>query len=208
MDLESLAKALEDAEQKLDTLTKRAEEAEGNLAAATEALAAKEAEVASLQKAAAPPAEEDVLKSLPESVRKRVEESDARAKAAEEAVAKMREAAEEAEAIEKARSIKVPQPEKVGPLLLRVSKGRTTAEDAAFIESVLKSLTEQNAHGALFAALGSSTATEGDPEALLKAKAEEIKKASTGMTFEQAYDKAIESNPNLYREYVAKRRAA
>lgn len=209
MDLENLSKALEDAEAKLETLSKRAEEAEAALNDAKSALAEKDAQIESLSKAAAPaPAEEDVLKSLPEPVRKRLEETEARAKAAEEAIAKMKAATEEAEAIAKAKSLNVAEPEKVGPMLLRVAKGMTTADDAAFLESLLKGLNEQGSQAALFKSIGSSAAVDGEPEAILKAKADEIQKANSGMTFEQAYAQAVDSNPAVYSAYVAKRRAA
>lgn len=40
----------------------------------------------------------------------------------------------------------------------------------------------------------------------MKAKADEIQKANKGMTFEQAYVQAVETNPSLYNAYIAKRR--
>jgi hypothetical protein len=209
MDLENLSKALEEAEEKLGTLQKRADDAEAALATAQNELATRDTQIAELQKAAAPqPTEEDVLKSLPEPVRKRIEETEARAKAAEDAISKIRAEAELGEAVAKAKSLSLPEPEKMGPLLLRVAKGMTTAEDASTLEAVFKGIVEQGSQAALFKSLGSSAAVDGDPESLLKAKADEIQKANTGMTFEQAYAKAVDSNPALYNAYVAKRRAA
>ncbi|CAB4130449.1 hypothetical protein UFOVP119_73 [uncultured Caudovirales phage] len=206
MDLESLSKALEDAEAKLTTLEKRASDAEAANVASVEVIKAKDAEIEALKKAAAPaPTEEDVLKSLPESVRKRIEKAEADAKAATDEVAKARDAAETAESIEKARKIGVGDAKVVGPLLRRVAKGQTTAEDAAALEGVLKAAAAAaNPH--LFRSLGSDAAVDGDPEELLKAKATEIQKAK-GVTFEAAYAAAMEQNPSLYSAYIQKRRA-
>jgi len=214
MDIETLSKSLEDAEAKLAALAKRADEAEAALKDAGEVIKAKDAEIETLTKsaevAAEPAAEEDVLKSLPESIRKRLEESEAKAQAAQAEIAKMREQSELTEAIAKAKDIKVGSPEVVGPLLLRVAKGMTTVEDAATLETLLKGAGEVADQSALFKSVGSDAAVDGEPEELLKAKATEIQKVNTGMTFEQAYVKAMEENPSLYNAYVAKskRRAA
>lgn len=85
----------------------------------------------------------------------------------------------------------------------------TTADDATMLETMLKAAGEQGKTAALFKALGSDTAVDGEPEAMLKAKADEIEKAAEGkLTKEQAYAKAVEQNPTLYTAYVAKRRSA
>jgi hypothetical protein len=128
---------------------------------------------------------------------------------AEEAVTKMRDEAEAKEFIAKAKTLGVGDADKIGGLLLRVTKSKTTAEDAALLESMLKAAGSQEKTAALFKSLGSDTAVDSDPEALLKAKAEEIAKASGGkLTKEQAYAKAMDENPGLYGEFLAKRRAA
>lgn len=208
MDIEALSKALGEAESRLETLEKRAEEAEAALAERDEVIKAKDGEIADLKKvkeADQEPSEEEVLKSLPESIRKRLEA----AKVAEEELAKARAEGEEREAIAKAKDLGVGKPEEVGPLMLRIAKGKSTEDDAKALEGLLKGLKEQTVTGALFKSFGSAAAVEGDPETLLKAKAEEIKKANPALTFEQAYDKAMTENPSLYNAYtVAKRRAA
>lgn len=214
MDIETLSKSLEEAEAKLAALAKRADDAEAALKDAGEVIKAKEAEIETLTKsaepAAEPVAEEDVLKSLPESIRKRLEESEKVAKAAQAEIAKMRDESERAEAIAKAKELKVGDPDVVGPLLLRVAKGMSTAEDAAALTALLKGAGEVADQSALFKSVGSDAAVDGEPEELLKAKAAEIQKVNTGMTFEQAYVKAMEENPSLYNAYVSKskRRAA
>lgn len=210
MDIEALSKALGEAESKLETLEKRAEEAEAALAERDEIIKAKDSEIADLRKAAGDdgkwePSEEEVIKSLPESIRQRLEA----AKVAEQELAKARAEGEEREAIAKAKELGVGKPEELGPLLLRVAKGKTTEDDAKALEGLIKALKEQTVAGALFRSFGSTEAVDGDPETLLKAKADEIKKANPSLSFEQAYDKAMTENPALYAAYtVNKRRVA
>jgi hypothetical protein len=207
MDMESISKSLEDAETKLNALEAQVGTAETALTEAQEVIKAKDAEIAAL-KGDAPVAEDEIMKSLPESVRKRLEESDAVAKSAMAEIAKMRDEAETKEAIAKARDLKVGDPEVVGPLLMRVRKGATTPADAVELETMLKSAGEVSATAALFKSVGSDSASEGDPEEVLKAKAEEIQKANSGMTYQMAYAKAVDENPKLYNAYITKRRAA
>jgi colicin import membrane protein len=210
MDIEKMAKALENAEAEISTLTKRAETAEA-------ALKAKDDEIAKMKDGGKSQAEKDeeILKSLPESIRKRLESADAevaKAKAAEaeaiEKAAKLAAEREETEAIEKARGLKVADPEKVGKLLVRVAKGKTTADDVKEIEEILKrdaALTSSP----MFRVIGKSKAVEGDPEAILKSKAEEIQKAKPSLTYAQAYDQALKENPEVYEAYtIGKRKLA
>ena len=199
MDITQLSKALEEAEAKMEVLEKRASDAETALQDANDTIAKAKAEEAPVE-----PDEEEVLKSLPEGIRKRLE----KAKADEAVIAKMAADAEEKEAIAKARDLKVAEPEKVGPMLLRIAKGKTTAEDAKAIETLLKQNAAITAASPLFKSIGSAAAVDGDPEEILKAKASEIQKGSDGkMTFAQAYDEALKQNPSVYDAYIAKRRA-
>lgn len=208
MDIQALSKALEDAEARLETLEKRATDAEAALADANDIIKTRDAELDAVSKSSdevdATPSEEEVIKSLPESIRKRLEEAD---KATEE-LAKAKAKAEEDEAVAKAAKLGVGKAEELGPVLLRVRKGATTEDDAAVIETLLKSLSEVSLKSILFKSMGSDAAVEGDPDAMLKAKADEIKKAKPELTDAQAYAKATEENPHLYNAYVAKRRAA
>lgn len=208
MDIENLSKALEDAEARLETLEKRATDAEAALNEANEIIKAKDAELEAVNKAAGGEgddnSEEEIIKSLPESIRKRLEA----AQAVEEELAKAKAKAEEDEAIAKAKELGVGNADELGPMLLRVRKGMTTEADAAAIETLLKSFSEVSGKSLLFKSMGSDAAVDGDPEALLKAKADEIKKANSGLTDAQAYVKATEENPALYNAYIAKRRAA
>lgn len=206
MDIEQLSKALTDAEAKIDTLTQSVAKAAADHETVVKA---KDAEITALKETIAkatkkPEAEaEEFLKSLPEAVRKQLEDG----KAAREEVAKLRQEREEAEAIEKAKALKVGDAKALGPILLRVEKGQTTAEDRKSLEAVLKQAGELAERSALFKSFGSDVAVDGDPEAMLTVKADEIRKANKTLTAEQAYSQACDENPHLYTAYIAKRRS-
>lgn len=213
MDLEALSKSLEEAEARLDELSKSNEAAIAKAADLEGVVKAKDARIAELEgtiaKAADPAsADEAFLKSLPEPAREailkaRKAEADARAE-----LQKARDKQDAETAIAKAKAIGFGNADEVGPLLMRVAKGATTADDAAALETLLKSAGEIASKSPLFKAMGSAAAVDGDPAEMLKAKAEEIQKANTSMTYEAAYTKAVEQNPALYGAYVQKRRAA
>jgi hypothetical protein len=196
MDVETLSKALEVAEGRLDDLLRRTETAEAALAEAQDVIKQRDAEIAALDGEAA---EDDVLKSLPEAIRKRLEASEAE-------IAKMRTEKETSEAIAKARSIGVSNPDQIGPILMRVEKGATTADDAAALTDLLRSMAAVEKSSRMFSSVGSAAAVDGDPEAILAAKADEIRKARPTLTYAQAYAEAVESNPAVYTAYIAKRR--
>lgn len=206
MDIEALAKSLEEAEAKIEAVAKANEDAQAEIARLNEELAAKDEEIAKAREGAGE--EEDVLKSLPEPIRKRIEESEAIAKAAQAEIAKMKDAAETAEAITKAREVGFGDPEAVGPLLMRVRKGMTTVADADALEAMLKSAAAVDKSSGLFRTAGVDQARPAGGESALDAAAAEIQKANSGLTREQAITKALEANPDLYADYVAKRRAA
>lgn len=206
MDIEALAKSLEEAEAKIEAVAKAAEDANAEVARLTAEVEAKDEEIAKLRGGEGEP--EDVLKSLPESIRKRFEENEAIAKAAQAEIAKLKDAAETAEAITKAREVGFGDAETVGPLLLRVRKGTTTTADADALEAMLKSAAAVDKSSGLFRTAGVDQARPAAADAALDAAAAEIQKNNASLTREQAVVKALEANPELYAEYVAKRRAA
>lgn len=231
MDLETIAKALESAEGRLTELVSKLEATEAErdeaataLAKANADLAAAEVELtkarAKAEKAKDGEDEEDdddaeVMKSLPESLRKRLEDAaevirkaNERAAAAEAELAKARDAAEQAEAVSKAKAAGIQNAADVAPLLLRVRKGKSTPEDADKLERFLVAASAQATTANLFKSIGSAdTGETTDPEALLKSRATEIQKANAGMTYEQAYSRALDLNPGLYGEIQKQRRA-
>lgn len=209
MDIAQLQEALEKANQKnaelqasLETVTKAKDTAEAKVIELEGAIA----------KAKQTPeeAEQEYLKSMPAALRERFEKMAATQKATEEELAKAKDKEATTEAIAKARADGLPDPDKTGPLLKRIGEGKTTAEDAATITSVLKAAGNQTAMAALFkqAGQGGQGGDGQDAGAQLQAKADEIFKAANGsLTKEQAYDKALDQNPALYTEYQKQKRA-
>ena len=213
MNLEELSAALEQAEARLDTLEKAKTAAETKAAELDAVVKAKDARIAELEgtiaKRADPAAaDEAFLKSLPEAARDAILKARQDAADAKVELAKARDATETAEAITKAKALGVGKPEDVGPLLMRVAKGKTTQDDAKALEQLLKSAGAVSAKSLLFKALGADSAVDGDPEALLKAKADEIRKGNPKLTPEAAYSAALDENPGLYAASIAKRRMA
>ena len=219
MDMEAVTKALEEAEVKLDALEKRATEAEASSKAKDEIIKAKDEEISKSKKKMPYKADakgdgndmepdededdEEVMKSLPDSIRKQLADG----REAREELAKAKADAEKVEAFEKAKALNVGDAEKVGGLLLRIKKGTTTPADADELEGVLKVASKIAAQSPLFKSIGTSDASEGSPDEVLKSKAEEIQKKSDGkLTYAQAYDRALIENPGVYNEYLAKRR--
>lgn len=205
MTLEEAQAALTKAQGEIASVTKERDEALTKAKDLESQVSAKDGEIAKLKN---PPSDEDVLKALPEPVRKMVEESTARAKAAEEAVAKMAAEREESESIAKAKELGVGDPTVLGPVLMRIGKGKSTADDQKLIEQLLKASRNQSQVAALFKTVGSGDKTEADPHEQILAKANELKKADPALTDAQAYTKAVEQNPDLYQSYVNKRRSA
>lgn len=207
MDIEAISKALQQAEASIVAITKRAEEAEAKVTALEAVVKAKDAEISKGKSPEVDP-DEEFLKSAPAAVRERILKDRARIAEQDAAIAKARDEAEVKEAVEKARAYtKVAKPEDMGPALLRIRKGKSTEDDAKLIEQLLAAAAASTAIGAIFKSIGTANAVEGDPEAVLKAKAEEIQKANSGMTYAQAYDRALSENPEVYSAYIAKRRS-
>lgn len=211
MDLAQLSAALEKAEADNAVLKARAEKAEAENTVHVATIAKQKGDLETIQKGRGLTAEqedEEFLKGLPAGARDRILADRAATKHALEQVEKMRETTDRTEAIAKARELGAPEPEKSGPLLMRVAKGKTTAEDATELETILKAAGAQAAAGGLFASNGVSTAAAanvGDPEAALSAAADEIAKTE-GISKAKAYEKAMAQNPGLYNDYIAKRR--
>lgn len=207
MDLETLSKQLDEAQKNLDTLTKRAEEAEGKIAKHAEEIIAKDTvikakdeEIAKLAADKPKPTDDEIMKSVPEPVRKRLE-------AAEAEITKMRDAADEAVFKAKAQSFGIGNADEIGPIMLRIAKHST--EDVLAIEKVLKAAGAQIKAAGLFKSVGSGSGAEDtSPDALLVQKTHEIQKADPKLTYAAAYTLATERNPELYTQYLQKRRVA
>ena len=201
MDLEELTKALEGA-----TATIEAQTAEITKLKAERDEAVTKAKEKAKEKGEEK-SEDELLKNVPESIRKRLADAEKASSDAKEAIEKMRDERELNERIAKAKADGIHEADKVGAILHRVTKGKATAEDTAEIERLLKAAAAQDKTSELYKARGSSVAVEGDPEAILKAKAAEIRKGKPELSDAVAYDMALQQNPAVYAE-LKKRRGA
>lgn len=165
----------------------------------------------------APASEDDVLKSAPEAVRNMVEalrksadDAAARAVAAEAELQKSRDAAADAEAIEKAKawSHLSLDAEVLGKALRRLA---SVDEDLAkSIEEVLSSVNAQAESANIFAEIGKSAAPVEGVTAIdrISALAKSAVAAGEAKTFEQAFANVAGSNPDLYNQYLTEKAGA
>jgi hypothetical protein len=215
MDIEGLAEKLAEIETNLDTVTKaNAELTAENARLAGELETVTKARDAALEAAGkVGESEDEVLKSLPEAVRKRIEDAERIAREAQDEVTKARETREQGEYVAKARELKVVDADGVGGLLYRIAKGKTVAEDAAKLEAIIKQAGTINGEGEkLFEAIGKAAGGDAgdDAEAAereLNEATQAIQKAKPGLTHAQAYTEALDANPALY-DRITKRRPA
>lgn len=105
-------------------------------------------------KKAHPAEDEDVLKGIPDEIRKRLEDTEAE-------VAKMKEDAEVVDYTKRAEVLDCPgtKPAKLGPILRRIAKGKSTEDDLKEVERLMKGAIELAKKGGLTKGLGAS----GDP---------------------------------------------
>lgn len=151
-----------------------------------------------------------LLKSLPENVREMIKAQDARVAAAEAAVAKERDTRLDGEAVTKSRdtfkSLAVDH-DTLAPALRRVEL--ISPDLAKSVQTALKAADAQLATAGVITAVVGKDAGAGAGEegayAQLTAKARELHAAGTAPTFEQAFAKAVESNPELYKAYTAEK---
>jgi len=151
-----------------------------------------------------------LLKSLPESVRAMFKAQDEKLAKAQADMAKERDERLDGEAITKARdtfkSVAI-DVTKFAPALRRVEL--IDADLAKTVETALKAADAQLATaGVITAVVGKDAGTGAGEEgayAQLTAKARELHAAGTAPTFEQAFAKAVETNPELYKAYNAEK---
>ena len=158
--------------------------------------------------------DDEVIKSLPEPVRKMVddlraqaEEAVHKAQAATEELAKERIAKADAEATARVKSWTslALDAEKVGPALRKLSEA--DADLAKSVEEVLSSVNGQAESANIFAEIGNSNAGDGSSayerlSALAKAAVED----NAATTFEQAFVEVATANPDLYAQHLAEGR--
>jgi hypothetical protein len=203
---EVVSKAFEDKDAELakarDDLSAATQELADKTSALTEAndaLAKANAELETLKSnEPAGASEEELLKSMPEGARELFQKMRAQKEAAEEQVRKAAEEQAEAEAVAKAAGLKaipVEQSKLVGivksctPEMMEVLTLANNAIEAAVLGEVGKN----KGNGA---ATGTADAWE-----QIEKKAQEIAERD-GVTKEKAISKAVQENPDLYREYL------
>lgn len=197
--LEKYLETLESAEIK--KLNKQLEEKDSAIADMTET-------VAELKKAAeendSNGTTEDVIKELPEDVRKMVEDSVAKAKAAEERIQKLEDDSLNKEYIEKASVFEAlpVNAQDIGPVFKRVAQ--VSKEDYDKLEALLKAADEQLVQNNILlkeVGAGGANSVEQPAWEKVEAAAKELVAADSTMTQEQAIAKVLQDNPDLYAEY-------
>ena len=182
------------------------------LAKANERIAELEAALAATGDAVAP-AEDDLMKSVPEPVRKMIAEQQeavvkAKAEAIEatEALRKARDEQADKDAIAKAAgwSSLSMDATKVGPALRRLAE--TDGDLAKAVESVLEAANAQAESAGIFAEIGKAARPDsgdayGKITTLAKAKVE----AGQAPTFEQAFTSVVGENPDLYTQHLSEK---
>lgn len=144
------------------------------------------------------PSEDEVLKSMPEAAREMFIKMRAQKDAAEEAVRKAAEEKAENEAIAKAASLKalpVEQEKLVGIV-------KSASEEVLELLTTINNAIEQTVLDEVGKNKGNGAKLDGpDAWSEIEAKANEIAKRD-GITIEKAIGKAVEENPELYRNYL------
>jgi hypothetical protein len=185
------------------------------LAKANERIAELEAalaavEVPAIEETADDTVDEDLLKSVPEAVRKMLDDqaaavSNALAKAAasEDELRKERAIRADEAAIAKAAawtSLSIDAAE-VGPMLRKMAE--VDADLAAAVETVLSAANAQAESAGIFAEIGKAGRPEStDAYETLEGLAKSAVEAGLSPTFEQAFVKVAEQNPDLYVRHL------
>jgi len=151
-----------------------------------------------------------LVKEAPEPLRKMLEDleksaSDAKARAevAESVLKAERDARANEVAVAKAKEWThlAIDAEKVGPAL--ASLAEVNADLAKALEDVLTSVNAQAESANIFAEIGKSASpTTGDAYTQLTSMAKAAVESTKGITFEQAFAGAVNSNPDLYNQYL------
>lgn len=141
--------------------------------------------------------------TLPKEVQEQINKALKDADDARQELAKMQDATDTVIYVAKASELKslTQKPEEFGPLLKRVAGNKTTAEDVAVLETVLKS-----ANATIATLLKTQGSDNGQQAGEATAKLDTLAKAlakSGSMTYEAAYAEVTKANPELYTQYVA-----
>lgn len=150
-----------------------------------------------------------LLKSLPQSVRDMLKANDERLAKAEADVAKERDTRLDGESVIKSRDMFKSLAVDHGTLAPALRRVELISPDLAkAVETALKAADAQLATAGVITAVVGKSGTAPSEEgayAQLTAKAKELHTTGVVPTFEQAFAKALEMNPELYKAYTAEK---
>lgn len=190
----------------VEAVAKRADEATAQLAELTKARDA--------EKSRADAAEAELAKVAPDPYRGMPEATAAELRKRDERIAKLEQRDAEHEAITKARadglaSVPGTTVEKIAPLLLRVSKGRSTQDDADEIARLLKSLSALAGRALTVVGTGGSRgAADGTAAAEVQKRAGARVAAGKAKSVSVACLDVLADDPELARRYEDEKGAA
>ncbi len=154
---------------------------------------------------------DDILKSAPEPIQKALATLTERVEKAESSAKRYADQIEKSEWVKKAEPLANHLPataDAIGGLLQRVAKGMSTADDAAELERIFKSVNAMaGQHGTLFQEIGNAAGDTVTAKSRIEAVATDIRKSETGLSQEQAVAKALAQHPDLYVDYLTEHRA-
>lgn len=166
--------------------------------------------VSQVEDALAKAAEADDLAKADPATRARVEKAEKEAAEAKQIAKEERDARLTKEYVAKAEKLKhlAIKAEDFGPVL-REAAEKLSKDAYESLETLLKASNEQIEKGELFAEAGAagSTVAKGVIDEIQQ-KAEDIKKAEPKLSDAEAFDKAMQANPELEAAYLAEQRAA
>jgi predicted transcriptional regulator len=209
MDIDQLNERLGQIETSLETITKERDDLSAKVTELTGQLetVTKERDDAVAKGGDDKGDDEDILKGLPEPIRKRLEDAEKAAKEASEAVEKARDENDLKEQVAKVRELGVKDADGMGAVLHRIAKGKSKPEDAAKVVELItiaKNVGEKSDQ--LFEAIGKAGGKPGEgagadaATATLNERIEGILKAKPGTSREAAYAEVIDADPKLYEE--------
>jgi len=198
-EIAALKKAKEEADAKVAELTKQAETLATEKAASEKALSDKEKEFEEMKAKNVKKEDEDVLKGLPESIVKEIQDN-------RERISKMEDEAATREYVAKAAEVVlVGKADAIGDLLKSIAKHDSKL--AAQVFDLFKTADARIKEGDLLKEAGSSSSDTTGTSAYDKivAKAAELRKSSPELSEAKAFTKVYDSDAELRTAYLKER---
>jgi len=150
----------------------------------------------------------EALRVMIETMEKSAQESKARVAEIEAVLKSERIARANGDAVEKAKAWKFLglDAEKIGPALRELAE--INEDLAKSVEEALSSVNAQAESANIFAEIGkSSNPTSGNAYEQLTSMAKSASEGKSRLSFEQAFSDAVNSNPDLYNQYLSEKGA-